>query len=184
MDPGGLGHRDRHRAGCAGRNRQGFFRSVCSLGGLFFGLVLAAWNYRRMAAAILIPLVRSRGGRRCHRVSADRADGDGAVQASWERFFRRHAQDRAGCLDRLAGAVFGFFQGVLLVTLCILVTVAFFPAGPVARRGQAAQVFLRRLPREHQHEPGRAGGAHARKSLRSLEAGIARLDASRKRLRL
>jgi uncharacterized membrane protein required for colicin V production len=32
-----------------------------------------------------------------------------------------------GCLDRLAGGVFGFFQGALLVTLCILVTIAFFP---------------------------------------------------------
>ena len=32
-----------------------------------------------------------------------------------------------GCLDRIAGGIFGFFQGVLLVTLAILVTVAFYP---------------------------------------------------------
>ena len=32
-----------------------------------------------------------------------------------------------GCLDSLAGALFGFFQGALLVTVCILITVAFFP---------------------------------------------------------
>jgi uncharacterized membrane protein required for colicin V production len=32
-----------------------------------------------------------------------------------------------GCLDRLAGAIFGLFQGAVLVTVCILVTVAFFP---------------------------------------------------------
>ena len=32
-----------------------------------------------------------------------------------------------GCLDRLAGAAFGFFQGALLVTLIVLVAVAFFP---------------------------------------------------------
>jgi len=31
-----------------------------------------------------------------------------------------------GCLDSLAGALFGFFQGVLLVTVCILVTVLSF----------------------------------------------------------
>src|SRR5580658_10366700 len=37
---------------------QGFFRSVCSLGGLFLGLVLAAWNYPRVAA-LMIPLVRN-----------------------------------------------------------------------------------------------------------------------------
>ena len=32
-----------------------------------------------------------------------------------------------GCLDRLAGAAFGFFQGALLVTLVILMALAFFP---------------------------------------------------------
>jgi len=32
-----------------------------------------------------------------------------------------------GCLDKLAGAAFGFFQGMLLVTVIILVAVAFFP---------------------------------------------------------
>jgi uncharacterized membrane protein required for colicin V production len=32
-----------------------------------------------------------------------------------------------GWLDRLAGGAFGFLQGILLVTLVILVAVAFFP---------------------------------------------------------
>src|ERR1700688_2711235 len=36
---------------------QGFFRSVCSLGGLVLGLAIAAWNYGHVAAA-LMPLVR------------------------------------------------------------------------------------------------------------------------------
>jgi len=44
-----------------------------------------------------------------------------------------------GCLDRIAGGVFGFFQGVLLVTLAILVTVAFYP--------QAHWLVEARLPR-------------------------------------
>jgi len=44
-----------------------------------------------------------------------------------------------GCLDRIAGGVFGFFQGVLLVTLGILVTVAFYP--------QAHWLVEARLPR-------------------------------------
>jgi uncharacterized membrane protein required for colicin V production len=44
-----------------------------------------------------------------------------------------------GCLDRLAGGIFGFFQGVLLVTLAILVTVAFYP--------QAHWLVEARLPR-------------------------------------
>ena len=37
--------------------QQGFFRSVSSLGGLLLGLVLAAWNYGRVAA-LFMPLVR------------------------------------------------------------------------------------------------------------------------------
>jgi uncharacterized membrane protein required for colicin V production len=32
-----------------------------------------------------------------------------------------------GCLDKLAGGAFGFLQGALLVTVVILVAVAFFP---------------------------------------------------------
>src|SRR5215469_12228574 len=32
-----------------------------------------------------------------------------------------------GWLDSIAGAIFGFFQGVVLVCVCILVIVAFFP---------------------------------------------------------
>jgi len=37
---------------------QGFFRSVCSLGGLILGLMLAAWNYP-LVAAPLKPLLHS-----------------------------------------------------------------------------------------------------------------------------
>jgi membrane protein required for colicin V production len=32
-----------------------------------------------------------------------------------------------GCLDRLAGGLFGFVEGLVFVLVCILVTVAFFP---------------------------------------------------------
>ena len=44
-------------AAVLGGMMQGFFRSVCSLGGLILGLVLAAWNYKK-AAAIFLPLVK------------------------------------------------------------------------------------------------------------------------------
>jgi membrane protein required for colicin V production len=105
---------------------QGFFRSVCSLGGLWLGLVLAAWNYGRIARLIL-PLVRI----------PPVANAIGflliALLVMGLAGFAGNALSRAfhmiglGCLDRLAGAVFGFFQGALLVTLIILVAVAFFP---------------------------------------------------------
>jgi membrane protein required for colicin V production len=105
---------------------QGFFRSAFSLGGLIMGLVLAAWNYTIVAAplrsfihdeeiadiigfiliAILVMTIA------------------GILGALLHKTFQNIG---LGCLDRLAGGVFGFFQGVLFVTLIILVTVAFAP---------------------------------------------------------
>lgn len=117
---------------------QGFFRSVCSLGGLILGLALAAWNYR-IVAAPLRPLVHSE----------ELADIIGfliialvimIIAGILGNFLAKalHAIG-LGCLDRIAGGIFGFFQGILLVTLAILVTVAFYP--------QAHWLIEARLPR-------------------------------------
>jgi len=118
---------------------QGFFRSVFSLVGLLLGLVLAAWNYTRIAA-LLIPQV--------HREHVSDIIGflliallvmavAGIIGNVLARTMHRMG---LGCLDRLAGGVFGFLQGVLLVTLCILVTVAFYP--------QAHWLWEGKLPRQ------------------------------------
>jgi membrane protein required for colicin V production len=117
---------------------QGFFRSVCSLGGLILGLALAAWNYR-LAEAPLMPLMHSQ----------ESADIIGFVVIALVVMIiagilgnllakALHAIG-LGCLDKIAGAIFGFFQGMLLVTLGILVTVAFYP--------QAHWLVEARLPR-------------------------------------
>jgi membrane protein required for colicin V production len=105
---------------------EGFFRSVFSLGGLLLGLVLAAWNYGS-AAAILLPIVHN------ERV----ADAIGfllvallvMVVASIVGAFLAKAMHQLGLgfLDKLAGGAFGLVKGALLVMLCILVAVAFFP---------------------------------------------------------
>ncbi|HLY39618.1 MAG TPA: CvpA family protein [Terracidiphilus sp.] len=105
---------------------QGFLRSVFALGGLVLGLALAAWNYGR-AAALLMRLVHNE----------KLADAIGFISIAvlvmliaglTGSILSRIVQKIGlGCLDRLAGAVFGFFQGVVLVTLGILVTIAFFP---------------------------------------------------------
>ena len=109
-----------------GGARQGFFRAVCSLGGLILGLLLAAWNYPRVAA-LLVPMVRSDMV----------ADAVGFIliavlvmaiaAVTGTMLARTFLAIGLGCLDTLAGAAFGFVQGVFLVTLCILVAVAFFP---------------------------------------------------------
>jgi membrane protein required for colicin V production len=105
---------------------QGFLRSIFSLGGLILGLVVAAWNYDRIARYIKPVL---------HSDKVANAIGFlliallvAAVAALIGVFLSKAFQKLGlGCLDSLAGAIFGFFQGVLLVTVCILVTVAFFP---------------------------------------------------------
>lgn len=105
---------------------QGFFRSVCSLGGLFLGLVLAAWNHARVAA-LIVPVVRIEavadtiGFLIVAMVVMCLFDYIGKTLAS-----ALHMMG-LGFVDRLAGAAFGFLQGALAVTLFILVTVAFFP---------------------------------------------------------
>jgi membrane protein required for colicin V production len=121
--------------------QQGFFRSVCSLGGLLLGLAIAAWNYGR-AAALLSPFV--------HIETVADTIGfllialavmavAGIFGSILSKTFRKLG---LGCLDRLAGAVFGLVQGVLLVTLCILVAVAFFPKARWLAEGQLPRQFF------------------------------------------
>jgi uncharacterized membrane protein required for colicin V production len=47
-----------------------------------------------------------------------------------------------GCLDRLAGGVFGFFQGALLITIFILVVVAFFPKAQWLAQARLPKSFV------------------------------------------
>jgi membrane protein required for colicin V production len=105
---------------------QGFLRAVFSLGGLILGLVVAAWNYERIARVVQ-PIL--------HNEKISDAIGfiliallvTGLCAAIGVFLSKAFQKLGLGCLDSLAGALFGFFQGVLLVTVCILVTVAFFP---------------------------------------------------------
>ncbi len=105
---------------------KGFFRSVFGLGGLLFGLVLAAWNYPRVAALLepilrFEPLANAAGFLLIALLVSFLAHWTGAVLS------RTVHMVGLGCLDRLFGGLFGIFQGALAVTLVILVAVAFFP---------------------------------------------------------
>lgn len=120
---------------------QGLLRSVCSLGGLFLGLLLAAWNYGRIAA-ILLPVVRIEavadaiGFLLIALLVMTIANLMGGIIAKTVH------KMGLGCLDRLAGAVFGFVQGALLVTLSILVIVAFFPKAAWLADAQLPKFFF------------------------------------------
>jgi membrane protein required for colicin V production len=118
---------------------QGFFRTAFSLVGLLFGLSLAAWNYGRVAL-IVLPMVR------IEPIADTIAFFLIAILVLVFFNVIGNLLGKAldwmglGCLDMVGGAVLGFFQGILLVTLCILVTVAFFP--------KAEWLTESRLPRE------------------------------------
>jgi hypothetical protein len=47
-----------------------------------------------------------------------------------------------GCLNKIAGAAFGFLQGALLVTLFILVTIAFFPRAHWLAEARLPRLFF------------------------------------------
>ena len=105
---------------------QGFFRSASALVGLVAGLVIAAWNYQKLSA-VIIPLVRIPA--LAHTISFLLIAF--VVMALFALLGNLLAKALRllglGCLDRLAGAAFGFFQGSLVVVIGILVLVAFFP---------------------------------------------------------
>ena len=105
---------------------QGFFRSICSLAGLILGIELACWNYAHVAA-IFRPIVRIEAV----------ADAIAFLLiallvmalANLVGIMLKRVFDwmGLGCLDAFGGAIVGLGQGILMVTICILVTVAFFP---------------------------------------------------------
>lgn len=118
---------------------QGFFRTACSLIGLVLGLSLAAWNYGHVAA-LLLPLVR---------IEAI-ADVVGFFLIALLVLALANVVGNLlgkmldwlglGCLDTIGGGILGLFQGVVFVTLCLMVAIAFFP--------KTAWLTDSRLPRQ------------------------------------
>lgn len=120
---------------------QGFFRTACSLVGLILGLSLASWNYGRVAS-IFLPLVR---------VPAI-ADAIGffliallvmaLANIIGTLLGKLFAGIGLGCLDMIGGGVLGFFQGAVLVTLGIVVGLAFFPQAQWLENSRLARQFF------------------------------------------
>ena len=121
--------------------QQGFFRSVASLGGLILGLALAAWNYGRVAA-LLKPFVRLEAVADTIGFLAIALFVMALAGVAGSILAKTLHKLGLGCLDSLAGAVFGLLQGALLVTLCILVAVAFFPKSPWLVEGRLPKQFF------------------------------------------
>lgn len=146
---------------------RGFFRSAFSLTGLVLGLALASWNYWRLAA-ILKPIVKSveAANAIAFLVIAFLVMAVAAIVGSLlAKMFEKVG---LGCLDRLAGAVFGFIEGMVFVTLCILVTVAFFPKTQWLTEARLPRYFFGALHVSTRVTPERLAD-RVRKELHTLE---------------
>jgi membrane protein required for colicin V production len=146
---------------------QGFFRTVCSLGGLILGLVLADWNYARVGA-MFKPIVKvdeianTIGFLLIALLVMAVANLVGGIISKTVR------RMGLGCLDAMAGAVFGFIQGAVLVMVCILVTVAFFPGEHWLAEAKLPKMFFGACHLSTHMSPGELGD-RVRKGLLLLE---------------
>jgi len=105
---------------------QGFFRTACSLLGLIVGLSLAEWNYGHLAS-MLVPLVRFEAVADAIAFFLIAILVMALANIIGSILGKTFDMLGLGCLDSLGGAVLGFMQGLVLVTLGVLVAVAFFP---------------------------------------------------------
>jgi membrane protein required for colicin V production len=147
---------------------RGFFRSAFSLAGLIAGLALASWNYWRLAA-MLKPLIHSAevANAVAFLVIALLVMVVAAILGSiLAKVFEKVG---LGCLDRLGGAVFGFVEGIVLVLVCLLVTVAFFPETVWLTEARLPRYFFGALHVSVHVTPSRLGD-RVRKELQTLEA--------------
>lgn len=145
----------------------GFLRAIFALAGLLCGLVLASWNYQR-AAQLVRPLIRWEAA----------ADALGFLLVALVVMLICSLAGKLvstavhtvglGCLDRIAGAAFGFFQGAFFVTLCILVTLAFFPGARWLENGRLPHYFFGTCHLTTHVSPGSLAGP-VRKTLHRLE---------------
>jgi len=146
---------------------RGFLRSVFSLAGLIAGVALASWNYWRLAA-VLKRFIHSVeiADAVAFLIIAFLVMAVAAILGSLlAKFFEKVG---LGCLDRLAGALFGFVEGLVFVTLCILVTVAFFPQTAWLTEARLPRYFFGALHVSIQVTPSRLG-ERLRRDLSELE---------------
>src|SRR5579862_2125038 len=156
---------------------QGFFRSVCSLGGLVLGLAVAAWNYGRLAA-IFLPLFRIAAVANTIAFLVIALLVMALIGFIGNLLAKAFKMIGLGWLDSIAGAVFGFFQGVVLVVVFILVIVAFFPQEQWLAQSNLPRMFFGALHVSTHMTPSELAG-RVRTGARSIEEESQRLLNSR-----
>jgi membrane protein required for colicin V production len=121
--------------------KEGFFRSFCSLAGLVLGLALAAWNYDRIAS-LFLPVVRIEAVANAIGFLLIALFVMGVAGVAGNILSKTLHGMGMGCLDRIAGAVFGLFQGALLVMVVTLVALAFFPRAHWLAKARLPRLFF------------------------------------------
>jgi membrane protein required for colicin V production len=132
------------------------------------GLALAAWNYWRLAAVLKVMI---------HSVEVADAIAfvviallvmavAAIVGSLLAKIFEKVG---LGCLDRLAGGLFGFVEGLVFVLVCILVTVAFFPQTVWLTEARLPRYFFGALHVSIRVTPSRLSD-RIRKELQTLES--------------
>ena len=146
---------------------QGVFRTVCSLLGLILGVLLASWNYMDLAMVL----------KRAVKIDAA-ADAIAfllilalvMILANVAGVFLKRVSHwmGLGCMDILGGAIAGLLQGALLVTVCLLVTVAFFPQTEWLTEAKFPQLFFRACHLDPRTSPDELSG-RVKQGLRMLK---------------
>ncbi len=150
---------------------RGFFRSVFSLAGLIAGVTLASWNYWRISGLLrrIIHSDRAADAIGFLLIALLVMAAAAIVGSLLAKLFEKVG---LGCLDRLAGGLFGFAEGLVFVMLCILVTVAFFPQTQWLTEARLPRYFFGALHVSVHITPPQLSD-RVRKELRDLEAKTA-----------
>jgi membrane protein required for colicin V production len=146
---------------------QGFFRTAASLAGLILGLTLAAWNYHRVGI-VFMPIFRVEAVADTVAFLLIALLVMGLANLIGGAIGKVADKLGLGCLDGLAGAILGFIQGVVLVAIGIMVTVAFFPGQDWLIEARLPKLFFGTLHVSENVTPGELGD-RLRKGLLLLE---------------
>jgi membrane protein required for colicin V production len=146
---------------------QGFFRTACSLAGLILGLTLAAWNYERVGL-FFKPIFRIEAVANTVAFLLIALLVMGLANLIGALIGKAADKLGLGCLDGLAGAILGFIQGLVLITIGIMVTVAFFPGQQWMNEARLPKLFFGTLHVSEDMTPGELGD-RLRKGLMQLE---------------
>src|ERR1700676_2591863 len=146
---------------------QGFFRSVCSLGGLVLGLAVASWDYGHLVA-LFLPLFRIPAVANTIAFLLIALLIMALIGLGGNLLAKAFKMIGLGWLDGIAGAIFGFFQGIVLVVVFILVIVAFFPQEQWLAESTLPRMFFGALHVSTHMTPSELSD-RVRSGLRSIE---------------